>query len=138
VVPNTVTYQDLPLGGHPARDLDSTAARGARDQRLAQLRERLVAWEAEGVSLEERARRAWEYRQRADAWSRDRLDSDGGAAVAELHDSEFASATFDDLVARRLQHGRSMDDAHRDIIATAVGRDDTPPSAAAPRRGPNP
>ena len=138
VVPNTVTYQDLPLGGRPARDLDSTAARSARDQRLAQLRERLVAWEAEGVSLEERARRAWEYRQRADAWSRDRLDSDGGAAVAELHDSEFASATFDDLVARRLQHGSSLDDAHRDIIATAVGRHDTPPSGAAPRRGPNP
>ena len=80
-------------------------------------------WLAEGLSLEERARRGHAYRRRARFWARDQGVDAGDAAVLEVRDLEVhgnpEGPSFEELINRGLRKGKSLDAVYLGIIGSA-------------------
>jgi hypothetical protein len=80
-------------------------------------------WLAEGLSIEERARRAHAYRRRARFWARDQAVDAGDAAVLEVRDlavhGNAEGPSFEELINRGLRKGKSLDAVYLGIIGSA-------------------
>ncbi|MEZ4403201.1 MAG: DUF4157 domain-containing protein [Kofleriaceae bacterium] len=123
-VPATDAYRDMPVPAEPPRDLNRRDTRHAYDDQIRQLPARLAAWEAAGVPLAERARRAYEYRHRARGWARDRMDTPGDPAALEVRDVRVHGTpdgpSFEELVARGRKKGKSLDETYQGIIESSM------------------
>lgn len=123
-VPDSQPYRDMPEPGRQERSLDRDETRDAYNGKVVRILELDAQLEAEGVPLEERARRAYDYRHRAREWARQQQEHAGQGASLEVRDvtthGNPDGPSFDDLLAKNLAKGMSRDEAYREIIKSAA------------------
>jgi hypothetical protein len=122
-IPDTEGFRAMPLDPYPPREQDRNDVHAAYKAKLAELGSLDAQWLAEGLSLEERARRGHAYRRRARFWARDQSVDAGDAAVLEVRDLEVhgnpEGPSFEELINRGLQKGKSLDEVYLGIIGSA-------------------
>lgn len=118
----------LPHDDPAAPRLDGNEARDWYHQQLARIPELVQSWTAEGIPLEQRARRAYEVRRNARLAARERMASRGGVETLSIRDAKKYGASdgpsFDALVEKQIGKGKSLEEAYLAVIESSQRSDD--------------